>query len=293
SDTLSSCQHLLAHVSLQTFVWVIGSLAFFGNIMVIARNQFLRQKTKKKVHIFLINNLALSDFIMSIYLFIIATANLIYSGQGQYGLQSENWLRSGLCVASCVFVTTSSIVSVFLMVIISIDRFIAIVYGIKGKKLSRYTAQMITGMAWLIGFAFAIVPALFSIDKPGPERLYTYNSMCMPSNYEHPLYRIWMISYITTTIIAWIITSSLYIGMFISAQNTRKAAGRSPTKENKSLAWRLSVILLTDLISWVPYYVVNSYAIFSSDGVDVVTLQFVGIFALPVNSALNPFLYTF
>ncbi|EDV18667.1 uncharacterized protein TRIADDRAFT_34852, partial [Trichoplax adhaerens] len=134
SDTLSSCQHLLAHISLQFFIWLVGILAFLGNIFVIVRNlRIIRAKKKNKadkVNLFLINNLAISDFIMSIYLFIIGFANLVYSNQGLYGIRSEKWLRHPLCAVSCTLMTTSSIVSVFLMVVISIDRFITIVYAL-------------------------------------------------------------------------------------------------------------------------------------------------------------------
>ncbi|RDD37223.1 G-protein coupled receptor GRL101-like protein [Trichoplax sp. H2] len=291
SDTLSSCRHLLAHISLQSFVWVVGCLAFFGNIMVMLYNHYTKD-TLGKAYILLINNLAVSDFIMSIYLFIIAFANSVYSSQDQYGQRSEDWLENPLCILSCILVTTSSLVSVFLMMIISIDRFIIIIYSNKRKQLSMAATRAIISSTWLASFLFVLIPALYSINQPGHLRLYTYNSMCMPSNYENPSYRLWMITYIVITIIAWIITCSLYIAAFISIRNTHKAARRSVTNENKVLAIRLSIILLTDLICWLPYYVVNNFGFVTSKGVDVITLQFVGIFALPINSALNPFLYT-
>lgn len=290
SDTLSSCQYLLAHISLQFFVWFVGSLALIGNIFVIILNCCTKDNNVK-VHILLINNLAISDLIMSIYLFIIASANLIY-GNGQYGQKSEEWLRNPLCVISCILVTTSSLVSVFLMVVISIDRFMVIVYMFKVQQLSIFATKVITSIIWVVSFAFALVPGIFSLNKPGYLRLYTYNSMCMPSNYKHYLYRIWMMSYIFITMIAWIITGSLYVTMFISIRNTRKAAGKLIPKDSKLLAIRLSVILLTDLLSWVPYYVVNNFGFVFNGNVDVISLQFVGILALPINSALNPFLYT-
>ncbi|EDV21542.1 expressed hypothetical protein [Trichoplax adhaerens] len=301
SDTLSSCQHLLAHISLQFFIWLVGILAFLGNIFVIVRNlRIIRAKKKNKadkVNLFLINNLAISDFIMSIYLFIIGFANLVYSNQGLYGIRSEKWLRHPLCAVSCTLMTTSSIVSVFLMVVISIDRFITIVYGLEGKKLSRFYSRLIIGIIWLGGFTFALIPSLFSINQPGNKRLYTFNSMCMPSNYENPDYRVWMIAYIVSTIIAWIITCSLYIRLFIYIRDTGKAVTqatnrKAKARKDKMIALRLFIILITDLISWVPYYIVNFAGFASSDGVDVITLQFIGIFALPINSALNPYLYT-
>ncbi|EDV21461.1 uncharacterized protein TRIADDRAFT_30238 [Trichoplax adhaerens] len=303
SDTLSSCQHLLAHVSLQFFIWLVGILAFWGNIFVIVRNLRIIRAEKRNhkddnVNLFLINNLAISDFIMSIYLFIIGFANLVYSNQGLYGIRSEKWLRHPLCAVSCTLMTTSSIVSVFLMVVISIDRFITIVYGLEGKKLSRFYSRLIIGIIWLGGFTFALIPSLFSINQPGNKRLYTFNSMCMPSNYENPDYRVWMIAYIVSTIIAWIITCSLYIRLFIYIRDTGKAVTqatnrKAKARKDKMIALRLFIILITDLISWVPYYIVNFAGFASSDGVDVITLQFIGIFALPINSALNPYLYTF
>lgn len=86
---------------------------------------------------------------------------------------------------------------------------------------------------------------------------------------------------------------SLYI-LLCNDRKSWRVTNRANTRDNKIIALRLSLLLITNLLSWLPFY----YAVFSTqfsnqnERIDVITLQFVGIFSLPLNSALNPFLYT-
>lgn len=102
SDNLSSCQFLLSHLSQKLFIWMIYAMATIGNVLVIVQNRSIRKEKKYYVPIFLINNLAVSDFIMSIYLAIILIADLNYN-TGQYSFQSEFWLSSPYCLLAYFF----------------------------------------------------------------------------------------------------------------------------------------------------------------------------------------------
>ena len=86
----------------------------------------------------------------------------------------------------------------------------------------------------------------------------------------------------------------LYTCCFAKVEKSRRMAHRTNTRDNKLIALRLSLLLITDLVSWLPFCYVTFNALFSNQNrkVDAITLQFVGIFALPLNAALNPFLYT-
>ncbi|RDD36304.1 G-protein coupled receptor GRL101-like protein [Trichoplax sp. H2] len=291
SEILSSCQRLLAHFSLQAFIWIVGSLALIGNIVVLLQNYATNQGKKKSVPICLINNLAISDLLMGLYLLIIAIADIMYSTI-TYGTDSESWLSHPVCYIACGLVAMSSLTSVLIMIVISVDRYICIVYPFSTRKLTLQKAMTVMGFMWSLGIAFSAVPTIFSIDQPGYLRLYTYNSMCMPNNYQNLYYMIWMISYLLITVIAWIIMIVLYACIFIAVRKSSKGIRKSSTNDNKVLAIRLSLILLSDLICWLPYYYINLSGFIQTGRVDLIALQFIGILTLPINSAVNPFLYT-
>ncbi|RDD37320.1 G-protein coupled receptor GRL101-like protein [Trichoplax sp. H2] len=291
ADTLSSCSYLLAHASLDAFVWIVGSLALIGNIIVLLQNHYSKSIKSNLVPTFLISNLAISDLIMSIYLLTIGIANLIYS-DGDFGLHSENWLSNPGCHIACLLVIISTLMSVLIMAIISVDRFICIAYPFSTANLSLKVARITLGLVWLIIISFSSIPVMFSINQPGHLRIYAYNSMCMPNNYRGIFNATWMISYLSITVIVWIIMIALYTRIFMAVQQSSKGIRKSSLNDNKILAIRLSLILISDLISWLPYLYITISGLILEGKVDTITLQFIATFTLPLNSAINPFLYT-
>lgn len=291
SEALSSCYRLLAHITLQTFIWIIGGLALIGNCMVLIQHFCEHTKKRNYVPTFLVSNLAVSDLIMSIYLLTIAIADLMFS-KGDYGIKSETWLTHPVCLISSFLVILSSLTTVLVMIIISFDRYMCIVYPFSTKRMTLKIARIVLAMLWICSIVFSAIPVIFSIGKPGYMRIYKYSSMCMPNNYQNYYQRIWMLSYLSITAIAWIIMIILYLRIFIAVQESSKTIRKSSTTDNKALAIRLALILVSDLATWLPYYYISIMGLLQSSGVDTVTLQFIVTFLLPLNSAINPYLYT-
>ncbi|EDV26303.1 uncharacterized protein TRIADDRAFT_54151 [Trichoplax adhaerens] len=292
SDDLSSCENLLSHFSQKLFIWIVGILAVVGNLLVFIQNHSIRKQKNSLVPIFLINSLALSDLLMAFYLIIIIVADLAFS-TGEYGLNSEIWLSSPFCLIACFLVNASSLTTVLLMVTICSDRYICLVYPLSPKRMSIKTARIVVVFVWILSLSFAAAPVISSANMPGYLRLYTYNSMCMANNYQIDYYRVWMISYLSIIFIAWVAMTILYMRLFMTIRRSGKNLRRSTATDNTVIAIRLALILISDLISWVPFYYVNLHGLLTSGRVDVIALQFVGIFSLPINSAINPYLYTF
>lgn len=77
-DEFSSCEDLMRISALQTMLWFIGLCALLGNISsVIYRLHFDRQRLKLGYGIF-VTNLAIADFLMGVYLIIIAVADAVF-----------------------------------------------------------------------------------------------------------------------------------------------------------------------------------------------------------------------
>lgn len=77
-DEFSSCDDLMRISALQTMLWFIGLCALLGNISsIIYRLHFDRQRLKLGYGIF-VTNLAVADFLMGVYLIIIAVADAVF-----------------------------------------------------------------------------------------------------------------------------------------------------------------------------------------------------------------------
>ena len=74
------CNRLLSWTALTEFTWIIGCSTIFGNLFVIWWKR-CKQRPENKVQSLLLNNLAMSDLLMGIYLIINASADVYY---GQY-----------------------------------------------------------------------------------------------------------------------------------------------------------------------------------------------------------------
>ncbi|EDV25086.1 uncharacterized protein TRIADDRAFT_15334, partial [Trichoplax adhaerens] len=286
---LSLCRNLLTHLSLQLFVWFTGLVALVGNICVIVQ-YFINSRRSVKVPHLLVANLALADFTTAIYLLILAVADLTY--HGIYGSIFETWLKSWSCSIAMLLGTCSSLMSVLMMLIITIDRYICLVFPFSTRKLTASQSRYLILAAWITSFTFCIIPTITSINEDGDKRLHYFSSICMPSNVINVYYRAWIILYTIITIIAWFITAILYLAIFNSIRKSSKMIRRSTESKDKTIAFRLFIIIISDLVSWLPFYYTLYRAIIQQTS-NVFEIQFVVIIALPINSAINPFIYTF
>ena len=78
-DEFSSCDDLMKNKALHICIWILGILAFLGNLLVIIWR--IIDEGENKVHCFLLTNLAVADMIMGVYLLAIAIMDLRWQGE--------------------------------------------------------------------------------------------------------------------------------------------------------------------------------------------------------------------
>ena len=77
-DEFSSCEDLMRNNVLQALLWVIGFCALLGNGMSLAY-RFIKDRQRLKIgYGIFVTNLSVADFMMGIYLLIIAIADTVY-----------------------------------------------------------------------------------------------------------------------------------------------------------------------------------------------------------------------
>ena len=102
-----------------------------------------------------------------------------------------------------------------------------------------------------------------------------------------------LIVFIGVNLICFGLVAYFYVQIFMYARKTSQSAGRKPDeKQEIRRAMKMSVIVMTDFCTWVPLLLVCILAQSNVIKVNPLTYAWTVAFILPINSAINPFLYT-
>lgn len=178
-DGLSSCDELLKNSVLKYSMWILGIVAFSGNLMVIAWRIFV--KDINPVNSFLLTHLAVADFLMGVYMLIIAFKDKLWDGV--YFKHDVNWRASDLCKFAGVISTISSEVSVLTLSVITLDRFICIVFPFRFQRWSLKRASVIMCVVWILGMAISLTPLIYDTyfyDYSHNVNFFGRSAVCLP-----------------------------------------------------------------------------------------------------------------
>lgn len=286
-DALSSCSDLMERDILRVLLWVLGILALLGNAFVIVW-RCVKKENSSRVHTFLITNLGLADFLMSIYLLIVAGVDAHY--RGEYIENAHLWKGSALCKFCGVLSTTSSQLSVFALTTITLDRFFCIVYPFSGIKLGRKSSRAVVSFLWALALALAVVP-LFPSDY-FQDKFYSRSSVCLPLYLTSDKRFGWEYSFsifVFLNGISFVVIAIAYAIMFSVVVKTRKAAGKD---SDISIARKMAFIVISDMLCWMPVAIMGILAMWGGVIIPGELYAWTAVCILPINSAINPILYT-
>ncbi|XP_071500007.1 relaxin receptor 1-like [Diadema antillarum] len=287
SDGISSFENLLKNVVLRVFVWTIGIITSLGNLGVLVSRAFM--KAENKVHTVVVTNLCAADFLMGVYLLIIGTQDVRF--RDEYNKHALQWTNSHACKISGFLAMVSSEVSVLTLMFISLERYFIIVYPYSFQRIKAKRAIAVLAFIWSIGTMLAWVP-IVAVGYFG--NFYGSNGVCFPLHLHDPGLQGWEYSAfvflgINTTAFGVIVVS--YIGMFLSIRRTRRAAAQCGIKGDMTYAKRFLFIILTDSLCWLPIAVLKVMSLCNYI-ISETLYGWIVVFVLPINSALNPILYT-
>lgn len=190
---------------------------------------------------------------MGVYLLLIAAVDLHF--RGVYMVHDATWRRSTLCRLAGFLSTCSSEICVFTLVVITVDRFVAIIFPFRFRRLRMLEARAVMGSLWVGVFLAAALP-LSDLDYF--EGFYGRSGVCLalhitpdkPSGWEYSVFL-----FLALNLLLFLVIFSSYLWMFVIARQTRRAACRLTTtqlKSDRAMARRMTLIVLTDFCCWVP-----------------------------------------
>ena len=315
-----TCDRLLSDRTLVVIMWLIGLNALCGNMFVLMWRK--KTKDKSKVQTFLLSNLAMSDFLMGIYMLLLASADIHF---GEYfPMQAEKWRKGTTCRVGTISIVSSE-ASVFFVTLISIDRLINIRFPFFRHKLSRKSSALIVTLLWLTALTLGLVPSIlagksykfydnshvciglplaklqlysntFSKDSIGLDELnanyFEIRVQSVPLGEVEGMFFSSGI-FLGLNFICYLVILLCYLEIIRTVMKSKKRVGLSPeVKQQVKTTLKVAAIVLTDFSCWFPVIILGVCV-----QAGVLTLP-PSVFAwcvtvvLPINSAINPYLYT-
>ena len=297
SNQFSSCDDLMKNEILRVCIWVLGLMAFFGNLFVLGWRVFTSYRDSQ-VQALLLTNLAVADFLMGVYLLIIAVRDVQW--KGEYFRHDIAW-RSGIgCQITGMISMLSSEASVIFLTIVTADRLICIVFPFTIKRLSRQKVLWMCAFVWFFGLVVSAIPlsgTKYFKNEDDDYGFFGRSSVCLAMQLSPDRPAGWEYSvafFIGVNFVAFTFMIIAYTAIFMKVRQSSRAVRSTAMNRESSLAKKVICIILTDLACWMPVVVIGMLSLTDSfhDPSNQVYV-WIAVFVLPVNSSINPFLYTF
>ncbi|ESO87831.1 hypothetical protein LOTGIDRAFT_84413, partial [Lottia gigantea] len=270
----------------------IAACAVVGNIIILAAIIFKKRRIRHnytRTTFILVGSLAVADIMvgllaMPFYIFLL----------WKRGIRITDFLCS---VAFSLDVLACSS-SIFHIIMMAVDRYLAISRPLYHKILPSYVSFIFVAIAWIVPTLISVPPLLSNAHLN--ENMNISCALCESDTHLSVEYRITstVLSFYIPAIIVCILYLMLYLTIkkrqIVRENNLTELQGNADKKKvshaDSAAAKTIGLILSCFLISWTPFFVLNLCFL----GTENETIQI--IFAITViwsyaNSMINPFVY--
>ena len=287
-DALSKCDNLVSSKYLRYLCWLIAILAFVLNII-----SFLLHNKPFTLHknTFPTGYLALVDWCFGIYLLIIASADLYY--KANYIGYELIWKGHFICKAAAFFALTSMMVSPMILCLMMVARYCVVHWPMTSKYKSKDYVKRLVEVFLIVGLYLCIIfiSGVFGIlGKNMP------TGICLPVYIsEDKALFILLISLVVFLVqicclFLILILSFLLLTALKRMEHVTDLQNRN-TKSVKTLVKHLSLVIVTNMCCWIPSDIVLILAL-AGYHVSNQLLRWVILIVIPINSVLDPLLFT-
>ena len=321
-----SCKRLIPYSVLRIVVWIVAIATIIGNAFVSFTR--CRQKTKSRFHVqdLLITNLSLADLLMGVYLLILLSIDLDFNDY--FPTRSESWRKSILCKVAGTLAVLSSEASVFLITLVSIDRFMCVTYPFSATRLRATSAKIVVVSIWLVAFFIGVTSMMIPLLSPKLNdvseicvglpisRINLYESRLKSFNFQerfgiteagfknrHVVETIMIRSepsmffsiaiFTGLNLICFLAVAFCYTSVFVAAtRSSRRTRQTAKMDREIKMAFKMAGIVLTDFFCWAVLAVLSILVQTKIVTISPEAYAWIATFILPINSCVNPFLYT-
>ena len=229
---------------------------------------------------------------MGAYLSVIGVADRLYLDS--YLWEDTSWRRSITCHVAGMLCLLSSEVSAILICLITLDRLLVLRFPFSHVHFSKVSSQCACCMVWVGGLVLASFPFLPAASHWD---FYSQTATCFPlpvtsASFPGHAYSFGIMIVFNFVLFLLIAVGQVAIYWTVGGASTMSTTTDSGRKSRDvAVARRLITIAVTDFLCWFP---VGALGLLAAGGTSVAGEVNVGlaICVLPINSAVNPFLYT-
>ena len=291
TDEISSCNALLRSDLYRVSLAVFATLATVGNTLSFVLRVFVLKRKQQSGFAVFVTHLCVSDFLMGAYLIIIGAADRIYLNT--YLWEDSEWRNSVPCKMAGFLSLLSSEVSACIICLVTLDRFLVIQFPLSRLRFHRQSAMLGCLGLWTMGAMLATIPLLPALSS---WHFYGQTSICIPlpvtrQDFPGHDYAFAVMIIFNFVLFLFIAAGQLAVYMAVRNQSMTEQINSDSMKKDLAVAQRLFAAMLSDFLCWFPIGLVGLLA---SRDIPISGEVNVGmaIFVLPLNSALNPFLYS-
>jgi len=279
-DAFNPCQDVMGTDVLRAFSWIISIFAILGNIFQLII--LFYNKEELTVYKLLMFKLGFSNLMMGLYLLVLCCVDAFTLGQ--YYNYVQSWQYNGGCQAFGFIALFATQLSVCSLVLITVERFLLIIYALQvGNQMKLRHAKYGVALAWMYSFCVAVLPVTNQVNS------YSKTAICLPLDLTSKIdvgYVIWLL---LAYVIAFVAIMYCYIKMYRSINDLRP--GIATRAIDIQVAKRMSLIIFSNFLSWLPISLVGFMALYSGIVFNVGVAKFLLVFFFPLNACTNPFLY--
>ncbi|XP_076451232.1 G-protein coupled receptor GRL101-like [Babylonia areolata] len=289
-DEVSSCEDLLQSWTYRAFLWLISCLALTGNVFCFVVRLYTWSTTSSSGFSIFVVNLTMADFLMGVYTTIIGVADERF--QGRYLHYDDTWKNSVACQVAGFLSLLSSEVSALIIWLITLDRFVVLSFPFTSFRFERISASSACLLTWLVGCSLAVLPLL---PVTTHWEFFSQTGMCIPLPVTRRDFKGRMYSFGVLIVLNFVLFLLIAVGqgfIFWSVQRNAMTANTTRESRDMTVARRLISVAATDFLCWFPTGLCGILALAGIPVPGEVSVALV-VFALPLNAALNPFMYTF
>ena len=291
SDEISSCDALLRSDLYRISLAVFATLATAGNVFSLVLRVFVLKGKQKSGYSVFVTHLCASDFLMGVYLVMIGGADRAYLGT--YLWEDTSWKNSVTCKVAGFLSLLSSELSASIICLITVDRFLVVQFPFSRLRFQQHSAQLGCLVLWTMGTVLAVVPLLPALSS---WRFYSQTGICIPlpvTRQDFPGHDYAFAVMIIFNFVLFLLIAAGQFVVYVAVRSQSISVADDSDRRSKDLAVarRLLTVVVSDFLCWFPIGLLGVLASRDTPISGEVNAG-LAIFVLPLNSALNPFLYS-